>query len=299
MVAGVVAGVAAVGAVALAEPRFATDPMRCAGNPSSAVWVLGIPVDIQTTNQVDDWVRAVVSGPWDGRCRQLITLNPEYVVRARHDSAFKRAIVGADLRVADGVGIIYAARLLGGRRANGLQRITGVDIVERMAELIPAGAHLFLLGGTAEAGQHAARQLSAPRGIPDFAVSWTGGTPDPGDDAASLSRIADSGATAVCVAYGAPGQVSWIERNQEALAASGVRLAVGVGGAIDILGGNVPRAPRWMRQGGLEWLYRLVREPWRWRRQLALPQFAALVIAQRLGFTRSQREEQDDTMDYA
>jgi N-acetylglucosaminyldiphosphoundecaprenol N-acetyl-beta-D-mannosaminyltransferase len=91
----------------------------------------------------------------------------------------------------------------------------------------------------------------------------------------------------------------WIERNLEALAASGVRLAVGVGGAIDVLGGKVPRAPRWMRQRGLEWLYRLVREPWRWRRQLALPRFVILVFAQRLGLIGSHREEQGDTMDYA
>lgn len=291
--------VAAVGAVALADPRSAPDSTRCAGSEPSVASILGIPVDIRTAIQVDDWLRTALSGTWDGRCRHLITLNPEYVVRARHDRRFRRAIVGADLRVADGVGIVYAARLLGARRAKGLQRITGVDIVERMAELVPAGAHLLLLGGSVEAGQRAAQHVSARRGVPDFAASWTGGTADLGDDEASLGRIAKSGATAVCVAYGAPGQVLWIERNLEALAASGVRLAVGVGGAIDVLGGKVPRAPRWMRQRGLEWLYRLVREPWRWRRQLALPRFVILVFAQRLGLIGSHREEQGDTMDYA
>jgi N-acetylglucosaminyldiphosphoundecaprenol N-acetyl-beta-D-mannosaminyltransferase len=98
------------------------------------------------------------------------------------------------------------------------------------------------------------------------------------DDAATLSRIRGSGAKAVAVAYGAVGQVTWIARNRAALGEAGVRIAVGVGGAFDFLAGTAPRAPELLRRVGLEWLYRLVREPWRWRRQLVLPVFALRVV---------------------
>jgi hypothetical protein len=80
----------------------------------------------------------------------------------------------------------------------------------------------------------------------------------------------------VLVAYGAPGQVHWIARNQRELAEMGVRLAIGVGGTLDYLAGRVPRAPAPVRAVGLEWLYRLIRQPWRWRRQRVLPGFAFL-----------------------
>jgi N-acetylglucosaminyldiphosphoundecaprenol N-acetyl-beta-D-mannosaminyltransferase len=93
----------------------------------------------------------------------------------------------------------------------------------------------------------------------------------------------------VLVAYGAPGQVLWITRNRAALGAGGVRIAVGVGGAFDFLAGRVPRAPRPVRLLGFEWLYRLAREPWRWRRQLALPRFVGLVVVGRLRGGSNQR----------
>jgi N-acetylglucosaminyldiphosphoundecaprenol N-acetyl-beta-D-mannosaminyltransferase len=93
-----------------------------------------------------------------------------------------------------------------------------------------------------------------------------------------LRRIRESGASVLLVAYGAPGQVHWIARNQDALAEAGVRLVAGIGGAIDFVSGTVPRAPGVVRRLGLEWAYRLVREPWRWRRQLVLPVFGLLVL---------------------
>jgi N-acetylglucosaminyldiphosphoundecaprenol N-acetyl-beta-D-mannosaminyltransferase len=81
------------------------------------------------------------------------------------------------------------------------------------------------------------------------------------------------------VAYGVPAEERWIARNRHRL---GVPVMVGVGGAFDFVAGVTRRAPAWMRRLGLEWLHRLIREPWRWRRQLALPRFVALVLAQRL-----------------
>src|SRR5204863_453675 len=90
-----------------------------------------------------------------------------------------------------------------------------------------------------------------------------------------VELVRSAKAQVLLVAYGAPDQDLWIRRNLERL---GVLLAVGVGGSFDYVSGRVPRAPRWMRQVGLEWLFRLVRQPWRWRRMLRLPVFALLVI---------------------
>ncbi len=108
--------------------------------------------------------------------------------------------------------------------------------------------------------------------------TWGDGTSRPEDDAESVRRITASGAMIVFVAYGAEGQILWIERNRSALAANGVRLTIGVGGALDMISGQVRRAPGLVRRLGLEWLYRLVTEPCRWRRQLALPRYAAVVL---------------------
>jgi N-acetylglucosaminyldiphosphoundecaprenol N-acetyl-beta-D-mannosaminyltransferase len=102
------------------------------------------------------------------------------------------------------------------------------------------------------------------------------GSPDPAENEAIVRRINDSRADMLFVAYGAPRQDKWIARNKEALTT--VRLAMGVGGSLDFITGRSVRAPHWLQQLGLEWLYRLIREPWRWRRMLALPRFALKVM---------------------
>ena len=109
------------------------------------------------------------------------------------------------------------------------------------------------------------------------------------DDAESIARIREREANVVLVGYGAPAQVVWIRRNRDALAEAGVRIAIGVGGALDYLAGTAPRAPELARRLGLEWAYRLAREPWRWRRQLALPMFAYLVARARFEQEKSKQ----------
>jgi N-acetylglucosaminyldiphosphoundecaprenol N-acetyl-beta-D-mannosaminyltransferase len=113
-----------------------------------------------------------------------------------------------------------------------------------------------------------------------IAGSWSGGTPRERDDQQTIARIALAGAKAVAVAYGAPAQTAWIERNRVALEEAGVRIAIGVGGSLDYHAGIVRRAPGLVRRAGLEWLFRLLVEPWRLRRQRVLPGFAVMALAE-------------------
>lgn len=238
--------------------------------------ILGIRLDVAQASDIREWLRRALADPWDGRCRHFVTLNPEYVMAARSQRAFARAIAGADLVTADGAGVVVAARLLHWER---ISRVTGVELVEWLAqESADARAPLFFLGAAEGVADGAMRRLSNRYPGLRGAGSWAAGTPDPEHDELSIERIAAGGARAVAVAYGAPGQVLWIERNRDRLADRGVRVAIGVGGALDYLSGTVERPPVIVRRLGLEWLARLVREPRRWRRQTVLPVFAARVL---------------------
>jgi N-acetylglucosaminyldiphosphoundecaprenol N-acetyl-beta-D-mannosaminyltransferase len=111
-------------------------------------------------------------------------------------------------------------------------------------------------------------------------VGTYSGSPDVEEEHQIVALVKQPKPDIVFVAYGAPQQDKWIARNLDRL---GVPLAMGVGGAFDFIAGVAVRAPRWMQRLGLEWLHRLYREPWRWRRMLALPRFVGLVMRERLG----------------
>lgn len=244
------------------------------------VSILGVPVDLVTRTAVRAWLWSVMTGTDGASCRHLVTLNPEYVMASTRDPGFRAALRSADLAAADGVGITIAVRWLypAFPPRGEFHRVTGVDVMEMIGgisadEQIP----VFLLGARRGVADAAAARLSERYLGFVVAGTWDGGTPGDANDEESRERIRDSGAKVVLVAYGSPGQIHWIARNQRSLAEAGVRLVVGVGGAFDFISGSVRRAPGWVRRMGLEWLYRLLREPWRWRRQLVLPHFALRV----------------------
>jgi N-acetylglucosaminyldiphosphoundecaprenol N-acetyl-beta-D-mannosaminyltransferase len=239
--------------------------------------ILGVPVDQVDEESAARWIDDQLS--YSDRCRHVVTYNPEYAIAARRDPAFMAALRNADLITADGIGISLAAQLRRGALA--LSRLTGVELIRLLAEASARNdASIFLLGADPEVAPKAAARLEETVPGARFAGWWWEGTPKPADDSEAIRRIAESGARIVAVAYGAPGQVFWIERNREALTEAGVRIAIGVGGALDYWAGTARLAPPLVRRFGLEWLYRLVREPWRWRRQLVLPVFALLAGAE-------------------
>ena len=219
-----------------------------------------------------DWVAAAVA---EETPRQVATVNPEFVMRARRDAAFREVLAHADLCVPDGYGVVWAARRLGHPLP---ERIAGVDFVQALTRRgAKAGWRFFLLGAAPGVAEAAADALVAE--APGLqVVGCLAGSPAPSADAEVTAAIRAVSPDVVLVAYGAPNQDLWIARN---LHATKARMAIGVGGAFDFLSGRRRRAPRWMREHGLEWLHRLSREPWRWRRMMALPRFAFAVVTQR------------------
>lgn len=244
--------------------------------PRGRVDILGVPLDRVTKQEAVDCLFRGLHSP-DQELFTVATLNPEYVMAARSLPGFRNAIERSNLIVCDGIGTLAAARALHRRAASGISRLTGVDLTLLLARWtgFEATGGLFLLGGMNAPGAAEGLVRQAPNA--SIVGAWSGGTPEPAMDDETIRRIRASGASIVLVAYGAPAQVLWIERNREGLCDAGIRVAMGVGGALDYFSGDAVLAPPLMRRAGLEWLYRLVREPRRIRRQLVLPVFALLV----------------------
>jgi N-acetylglucosaminyldiphosphoundecaprenol N-acetyl-beta-D-mannosaminyltransferase len=202
-------------------------------------------------------------------------------MEARHNKPFRDLLNSADLATPDGVGIVVAARLLG-RPVRG--RATGVAIVERLAALsAEEGFGLFLLGAGPGVAEHAAQALTGRH--PGVRVVGTyAGSPRAEDWPAISKRLHAAQPDALLVAYGAPKQDLWIREHHSELPAS-VKVAMGVGGVLDYLSGRVPLAPLLWRRLGLEWLYRLIRQPWRWRRILRVFAFGLLVLRETVRHT--------------
>jgi N-acetylglucosaminyldiphosphoundecaprenol N-acetyl-beta-D-mannosaminyltransferase len=231
--------------------------------------ILGIPVDSMTQDQAVDWIADAVKA---GVPRQIVSVNPERIMRSLHDQELAGVLRRADLSLADGVGVLWAARRQGTPLPN---RVSGVDLVRAMAERgARVGWRFFFLGagpGVAEAAGDVLKRV-----YPGFQlVGAHAGSPARAEEAAAVALIRQSRADVLIVAYGAPAEELWIARN---LASTGVRVAIGVGGALDFISGRARRAPRWMRDHGLEWVHRLGMQPWRWRRMLALPRFVLRVM---------------------
>ncbi len=237
------------------------------------VRILGIRADNVTTPEVLALFQRYVA---EGRPRQIVTVNPEFVMTARTDPAFRDVLEAADLALPDGQGLLWAARLMGTRLR---ERVCGSDVVPAVAAMSAReGYSLFLLGAAPGVAEQAAAVLSARN--PSLRIVGTfSGSPAAEEEDAIIARVRAARPDILFVAYGAPRQDRWIHRNLERL---GVPVCMGVGGTLDFVAGVATRAPRWLRRMGLEWLHRLILQPWRWRRMMVLPRFAWLVFTTRL-----------------
>lgn len=232
--------------------------------------VLGVSFDNMTMDQaVAEGVR-LMSAPG---AHYAVTPNPEIVEVCRADEDARNAVNGADLVLADGIGVIYGAKILGTPLKG---RVTGIGFAQGlMARMAENGKSLFLLGAKPGVAEKAAARLQTQ--YPGLTIA---GTHDGyfQDDAPVIEMIRGSRADVVFVCLGAPKQEKWMRTHGET---TGAHLLVGLGGCLDVFSGEVQRAPEIFQKLGLEWLHRLVKNPSRIGRMMKLPLFLIHVAGEK------------------
>ena len=253
--------------------------------------LLGIKID---TSDKEDILKKI-SGFMDDNLKShyIVTPNPEMVMRAYHDYHFQFILRSADLAIPDGIGILWAAKFLSLEAKRNIfrhlkviwqmiysalslmfypsycrkivpDRITGTDLIDDISKIaLKKHKSIFFLGAAPGVAKKASAELKKKYGNLKIAgclsVSAT-----KKNESYIINRINKSGAEIVLVAFGAPKQEKWIASNIDKC--SSVKLMIGVGGAFDFISGFVKRSPALMRKLGLEWLFRLIKEPWRFKR---------------------------------
>ena len=229
--------------------------------------ILGITISNATEQDILEYVFKTLLK--QEKKSYIVTPNPEMLVYARKHFSFKTILNQATIALPDGVGVMIAGRLLGKPLK---QRITGIDFMKNLCkESVREAVTIGLIGAGAGVADEAAdclRKTYPGINIVLVADEWPTNLESP------VSHI-----DLLFVAFGHPKQEEWIAANLENLP---VKVAMGVGGAFDYLSGEVVRAPKIVRSLGFEWLFRLIRQPWRLKRQLALPVFLYFVLTERL-----------------
>lgn len=236
-------------------------PLRPLSTPQRGrVTVAGIPVDDLSEVEALAVIDMLIES---GSPHYMTVVNAAKLVAANRDERLRQAILDSSIVTADGMSVVWASRLLGRRLR---ERVTGIDMFERLIERAAGrGLRVYFLGAREQAVRGAVEQLRAR--YPALAVAgYRSGYFAPGESEAIACAIRESRADLLFVAMGSPAQENWIRSH---LRSTGVRFALGVGGSFDHLSGLARRAPAPLQRAGLEWLYRLAREPRRlWRRYL-------------------------------
>jgi N-acetylglucosaminyldiphosphoundecaprenol N-acetyl-beta-D-mannosaminyltransferase len=235
--------------------------------------ILGCPFDALSSDEAEGQVRRALAG---GPPLHIAVGNVDMVMKLRRDATLAEAFWASDISIADGVPITWAASLLG-RPLKG--RVAGTELVLRCAKLsAETGCSLARVGGKPAIAARAAGAMAKRFPGARAHVIETPFPLRPEHDASMIEAIRGHGARIILVALGAPRQELWVRRN---LAASGAAVGIGIGSAFDIISGDKPWAPKWMRDNGLEWLHRLALEPRRLARRYLvddMPFFGLLAL---------------------
>ncbi len=233
--------------------------------------VMGLKFDSMTMDEALSRAEALLRGD---KAAYVVTPNAEIAYEALHDVQLREMLNGADLMLPDGAGVVLASKLL---RTPVKQKVAGVDFAAGLLGILERnGQSLYLLGGKTGIGELAAQKMleAHPQlriaGIADGYFQ---------DEAPVIAKINASGADALFVCLGAPKQERFMVQHRQELH---VHLMAGLGGSLDAFAGTVQRAPAWMIRLNLEWLYRLIREPKRFRRMLRLPKYLWAVMLKRI-----------------
>lgn len=233
--------------------------------------VLGVGFDNLTMAEAVERGMELVRSPGP---HYVVTPNPEIVEVCREDSGARAAVNGADLVLPDGIGVIKGAAMLGTPLK---ERTPGVEFATHLMDKLAAeGKSLYLLGAKPGVAEQAGAKLAAAH--PGLRIA---GTHDGyfKEDGPVVAAIRQSGADVVFVCLGAPKQEKWIARFG---LLTGAKMAIGLGGALDVFAGNVERAPEKWQKMGMEWAYRLSREPKRFGRMAKLPLVLVKAAGQRV-----------------
>lgn len=211
-----------------------------------------------------------------GNFYQIISINPENLMLMERNQEFKKLVLSTQTLIADGTGIVWAAKVLAGTSLN---RLPGVELMDKL--IAHANRHrlrCLLIGGKANLAELTVECYK--RQYPMLKIKGLGGIVNikqpKSEEIRELKRIVSLlKPHLVFVAFGSPAQELWIEANKHLFSHS---LVIGVGGAFAMLSGVLPRAPQWLQHLGLEWFYRLLQQPWRIKRQLRLVEFVTKVL---------------------
>ncbi|MGE7092700.1 WecB/TagA/CpsF family glycosyltransferase [Lysinibacillus sp. NPDC048646] len=203
----------------------------------------------------------------------VVAINPEKIIKAKEDPALKKLLNDAEFQIPDGIGVILASKIQKGQIR---ERVTGVDMMMKLCEeAAKRGKPVFLYGGKPGVADAAKAKLESL--FPSIKIV---GIQDgyEKDEQKVIDRINEAQPDLLFVAMGSPKQENWINANRDQLHPT---IYQGVGGSFDVLAGTVKRAPEIFQKFGLEWFYRLLKEPKRIKRQIALPLFLLEVARQK------------------
>jgi N-acetylglucosaminyldiphosphoundecaprenol N-acetyl-beta-D-mannosaminyltransferase len=235
--------------------------------------IMGVPVDNVTMKEALEIVYRFLS---ENSIHAIYTPNSEIMMAAQREPYLKTILNDADLLVADGAGVVLASRILGKPLP---EKVAGFDLVKSVLKISEnKSISFFLFGskpGVAEEAQKNILRLYPWVNI----VGCQNGYFNKDEESKIIDNINSSNADILLVALGAPKQEKWIHENKSKL---NVKVCIGVGGTLDVFAGKVKLAPKFFRKNGLEWLYRLYREPRRFIRMLDLPRFILLAMKTRL-----------------
>lgn len=231
--------------------------------------ILGVPVTPFSMAEAVAWLMERVA---KNVTTQVVTANAEIIMMAQDLPAYRALLQHTDLILADGAGTVWAGRKLGYEVP---ERVAGFDLFLHLMEYgATHGTTFFLFGaapGIAEAAKKKAEELYPGVKI----VGTRNGYFNKEDEPEIIKEINDSGADVLFAALGAPKQEFWLQEHRDELKPA---LRVGLGGSFDVLAGKMERAPKWMQEASLEWLFRLYKQPSRLGRMMALPKFVIKVL---------------------
>lgn len=237
---------------------------------SEKIDVLGVQFDNLTMDEAVETALGLLDAR---RAAYVVTPNPEIVMLCRGDPDAAAAVAGADLTIPDGIGVIYGAKLL---KTPLKQKLPGIDFtLALLGRLAARGGSVFLFGAKPGVAEQAAEKLAA-----QFPGLCFVGTRDGyfTDDGPVVEAINAAAPDLLLVCLGAPKQERWMHDNAQRLQ---VGLMIGAGGSMDVFAGTVERAPAAWQRAGLEWLYRLLKEPRRIGRMANLPRFMFQILFMR------------------